>query len=543
MNATEPLQPGHADHGAGWLQISTEGFSSFNKSRPQGHLVKELVQNSFDAIGEGGGTVDLGYHHDGSAFHVSCCDSGAGIEDLAAMRVVYLTFKVDSHLKRGRFGRGFKEILSVAKSATVSSGGGQIQFVTENGRQVTRVVSKPDAQRGTAVEMMFDWPPETIGEFDSYFSRFLVPDGVTFRLNGRTLPPRPVRFLIAAQLPTEIYHAERHSWQKPRRKTTIELVETRDGETPHIYEMGIPVAETEWTVPFHANIQQRVPMNPNRDALASGYARRIHTACLPTIVALLDAQELTADWIGAAGVEAEPEVQKAIVEQAFGPNAVRSVPAMGKRDFDDDAERNGASIVKTAQMSSGFREMAKAHLPTAREAVVKREVEIAEEIASTRFQVEDVEDRTDPRLVWIEKRGGSARINRRLSFAVWFCQKLVDSTNETHMPVTGAVALGERPALGKSPFLAHWTNDNRLTLALEFDPFWDHPLGAKALSVLIHEAAHARNMHHGKGFHDEVERLGGVAAEVMFHHGDEVRRGWADLMELSPNREGDNQAG
>ena len=34
----------------GWLQISTEGFAAFNKARPPGHLVKELVQNGFDAL-------------------------------------------------------------------------------------------------------------------------------------------------------------------------------------------------------------------------------------------------------------------------------------------------------------------------------------------------------------------------------------------------------------------------------------------------------------------------------------------------------------
>ena len=106
----------------GWLQISTEGFASFNQSRPPGHLVKELVQNAFDAIGDASGTVSLDYGHDGRAFHVACRDSGGGIHDLSAMRVVYLTFKTDSHLKRGRFGRGFKEILSVASSAMVTSG-------------------------------------------------------------------------------------------------------------------------------------------------------------------------------------------------------------------------------------------------------------------------------------------------------------------------------------------------------------------------------------------------------------------------------------
>ena len=45
------------------------------------------------------------------------------------------------------------------------------------------------------------------------------------------------------------------------------------------------------------------------------------------------------------------------------------------------------------------------------------------------------------------------------------------------MPVTGAVALGDQPLHGTSRFLAHWSNDNRLTLALEFDPFWEFVSG------------------------------------------------------------------
>jgi hypothetical protein len=113
---------------SGWLQISTEGFASFNQSRPPGHLVKELVQNAFDAIGDVTGSVSLDYHYHGPMFHVDCRDTGGGIHDLSAMRVVYLTFKTDSHLKRGRFGRGFKEILSVARSAVVTSGAETIEY-------------------------------------------------------------------------------------------------------------------------------------------------------------------------------------------------------------------------------------------------------------------------------------------------------------------------------------------------------------------------------------------------------------------------------
>ena len=455
---------------AGWLQISTEGFASFNQSRPPGHLVKELVQNAFDAVGTTGGLVALDYRHDGQVFEVTCRDTGTGISELSTMRVVYLTFKTDSHLKRGRFGRGFKEVLSAAKSAVVTSGGKAIHFLMEDGRQTTRETTADHLEVSSHVVMTFDWPAETCVEFDKYFGRFLVPASVSFLLNGRPLASRETRQLIDAQLTTEIYNPECHSWQKPRRKTIIELVDATGGEEPFIYEMGIPVAAAEWTVPFHANILQRVPMNPNRDALASGYAKRIHAACLPTLLPELDREDVTADWVGSAGIEAAPEVQKVIIVKAFGENAVRSVPTMGKRDFDDDAEDIGANVVKTAQMSNGFREMAKVHLPTAKDAVKSEELRIANNVAATRFTVEDVKDLTDPRLAWIERRGGSAHVNRRLTFAVWFCQKLVDASGENSIPVTGAVALGSvptqlHPRVGR--FLAHWSSDNRLTLALE----------------------------------------------------------------------------
>jgi hypothetical protein len=158
----------------------------------------------------------------------------------------------------------------------------------------------------------------------------LDPKNVTLNLNCRALKRRTVEHSIEAHLVTEIYNAENHSWQKPRRKTTIELVKTREEEEPFIYEMGIPVALAEWTVPCHANILQRVPMNPNRDALASGYAKRIHAACLPTLLRELSAEAVTADWAGAAGVDAAPEIQKEIVTNAFGDNAVRSVPRDGQ---------------------------------------------------------------------------------------------------------------------------------------------------------------------------------------------------------------------
>ena len=264
----------------------------------------------------------------------------------------------------------------------------------------------------------------------------------------------------------------------------------------------------------------------------TGYSKRIHKTCLPTLLPELTQEETTADWVGAAGAESTPEVQREIITKAFGEEAVRSVPTMGKRDFDHDAERIGAAVVKTAQMSSGFREMAKEHLPTAKEAVIEAEIKAAKNVAETGFKLTDVVQQEDPRFKWIGKQGGQAHVDRCLSFAVWFCQKLVDSTGDIEHPVTGSLALGSKPQLFGTElgtFLAHWSDNNVLTLAIDVDCFWQEPLAAESLSILVHEAGHARAMHHGRGFVDEIERLAGVGSQVMLEHRDEIVRRWPEL--------------
>ena len=153
-------------------------------------------------------------------------------------------------------------------------------------------------------------------------------------VNGVRIGPRPVEHVVHASLSTELYNPTSQSWKKPSRRTAIHLVRTRPGETATIYEMGIPVAALEWSVPFHCDIQQRVPMNPNRDAVASGYPLKLHVACLPTLLEQMDEETIKHDWVGSAG-----------------------------RHFDEDARELGVQVINTAQTSGGFREMLKAFVP------------------------------------------------------------------------------------------------------------------------------------------------------------------------------------
>ena len=513
----------------GWLAISTEGFAAMNAARPPEHLVKELVQNALDSFPEGQpGAIQLRYGHDGHRFQVECCDNGSGINALDDLRVVYLTHKTDSHLKRGRFGRGFKEALCIADAALVESQGEQLQFLQEQGQRVTRRSTIATAPlRGTRVAMQMRWPPETAEQLDRYFHRFLVPEGIVLEVNGARILPRAVEHRVQVSLTTELYDPVSQSWKKPKRRTDIQMVRTRSDETPTIYELGIPVAALEWSVPYHCDIQQRVPMNPNRDAVASGYAVQLHVACLPALLDAMDAETIKQDWVGHAGRRCDAAVQQRIVERAFGSNIARSVPRMGSRHFDEDARELGVQVINTAQTSGGFREMLRQFVPSAQEVVRKDEVVKAQTAAADGFAVATAADPADQRHHWMARQGGRERVERCLAFAVWFCQQLVNSCPGRQSEVSGQLTLNRDPA---ATLYAHWSERNVLTLALDQNCFWQAPLGPEALQVLIHEAAHAMNMHHGLEFRQELERLAGVAAALMLQRAEEIRRRFPDLL-------------
>lgn len=515
-------------HTQGWLAISTDGFAAMNAARPPEHLVKELVQNALDSIPAGQmGLIQLAYGHHNGSFQVSCSDNGTGISRLEDLRVVYLTHKTDSHRKRGRFGRGFKEALCVARQARVASSDQQLHFLWENGERISRLSPLAVAVAGTQVQMQMPWPQEVAEQLDRYFAGFLLPEGVTLEVNGRLIAARPPQQWIEASLPTEIYDAASQSWKKPTRRSAIALVPALPGETPTIHEMGIPVAAVEWGVPFHCDVQQRVPMNPNRDAVSSGYPLRLQVACLPALLEHMDEATLKQDWVGAAGRRCDETVQRQIIQRAFGENIARSVPRMGARQFDEDARDLGVQIINTAQTSGGFRDMLKALVPSAKEVVHQQEQVQAEQARSQAFVPTIPLEEQDPRRRWFEQWGGRERVERCLAFAVWFCQQLIDTCPIPQQQVRGQLTLNPG---GSDRLYAHWSSDNQLTLALDQPCFWREPLGAEALMVLIHEAAHAMNMHHGYDFRKEMERLAGVAASLMLRRSDEIRRRFPELL-------------
>lgn len=134
------------------MSIRTEGFAAMNAARPPEHLLKELVQNALDSLDpDGGGRVCLSDGLQGELLLVHCADNGIGIDNLAELRVVYRTHKTDSHRKRGRFGRGFKEALCIAEQARGASGKQPLALLQESGvTTAARSAPMPVRRSGSA---------------------------------------------------------------------------------------------------------------------------------------------------------------------------------------------------------------------------------------------------------------------------------------------------------------------------------------------------------------------------------------------------------
>lgn len=511
-----------------WLDIDPKGFAAENKGRPKPHLVKELVQNALDAIGQDEGEVIVVVEARSSKkVRVLVRDSGCGIppENLQNIRTVFWTSKHDSHTKRGRMGRGFKEMLCLAEKAEVVSGDHALIF--EEGGVFRE--SRENHYNGTIVEMILPWPRESIEEINSYLRSLLVPKNITLTLSGEPIKHRRLKHSIEASLPTEVF--DDGAWTKVNRPTAIHLVPTYRDEDPMIYEMGIPVCPAEWEYGYHIDVQQRIPMNPKRDAVASGYQVKLHKAAIPVILPELNKEQILSDTISNVIPDLPQEIQKAIIDKGLGTNIVRQVPtvANGRRDFNADARENGFSTVDTRTLAGGFREVIKELVPTAAEVVTQREEEHFTAAAAASFSIEEWKDTQDDekkkREELIKARGGQAHVAEVTKFAKWFVHQIL---SESGLGDFRGVALADFGTLIGAPD-ATWSYGHTLTIGLRTSYVFEHTLGAESLSLLIHEAAHHRAFHHGDNFHKEVERLGGVAANVALRDADYIRKTFPNL--------------
>src|SRR5580700_10341015 len=224
-----------------WIIADKEGIRKNLGTRGFSFVLNEMVQNAIDEnITKV--EIDLPRPVNGRTTLKVTDDSPDGWHDLSHSYTMFAeSYKRSNPEKRGRFNIGEKFVLALCTEATISTMNGRVSFNSDDTRTESSRVKRG---RGTEFLGTMRLKIEEWEEMVEGAKRLIPPSGVTILVNGVAVSNREPVLSWKANLPSLIPDEEGRL-RPTKRDTTITLYAIEQGETPTLYEMGIPVVEFE----------------------------------------------------------------------------------------------------------------------------------------------------------------------------------------------------------------------------------------------------------------------------------------------------------
>lgn len=302
-----------------WLGASITGLAKLVEHRGKKFVLEELLQNAWDEpVKRVTATLELIEGRRAARIRVED-DSPDGYSDITHAFILFAESKKKSDpTKRGVFNLGEKLVLSLCESAIVSTTTGTLVF-DEKGRHRKHEKRK----KGSVFEGVVKMTKTEFEEVCAAAHRLIPPRGIVTTFNGKELQHRKPVKTFTAQLPTVISDDEGNLTRKTIRQTNVSVYEPLPDEVPALYEMGIPVVETndKW----HVDVQQKVPLNTDRDNVTPAYLRQIRTLVLNEMIDFVKGEDAASSWAKNAleDKDIKPEtVIKLLDEIMPGPKAI-----------------------------------------------------------------------------------------------------------------------------------------------------------------------------------------------------------------------------
>lgn len=301
-----------------WYEAEKEGLAMLLEKRGKAFAISELVQNAWDADGVTEVVVSLQpIKNSPTALLQVEDDSPDGFRDITHAYTLFAqSEKKADPTKRGRFNLGEKLVLACCVNAEVITTTGHVVF-EENGK---RRSGKQRTNIGSRFIARIRATREELVEIEEHFFKLLPPTGIVTSFNGKTLEKRETVHVFCATLATEVAD-DQGNLRPTKRRTQVEIYEPRDGEIPHLYELGIPVVEMgdRW----HVNVCQKVPLNMDRDNVTPAYLRKLRVHVLNEMFDLINEEDATT-WCrdAVADKDVDDEAVQASLDLRFGQQRV-----------------------------------------------------------------------------------------------------------------------------------------------------------------------------------------------------------------------------
>ena len=289
-------------HRRDWIDVDLDGLDK-TLTRRTGlvWLLHELLANAYDTNATTAAVTLKPVPGKPLAELIVEDDDPDGFRDLADAYTLYAESakKVDPS-KRGRWNAGEKLVLARCVTAAVISTTGTVSFGPDG-----RKHSVKRTEAGTIFAAVVRMTREELEDVLEKIHLVIPPIPTT--INGVALRQRePVKSFELA-LPTEVADTEGYL-RRTVRKTTVHVY---DGPGC-IYELGIPVVETG--DPWGVSVEQKVPLNSDRDNVTPAYLRELRVAVVNRMH-----DQLTPE------TAASPAVQDALTDERIEAAAVETI--------------------------------------------------------------------------------------------------------------------------------------------------------------------------------------------------------------------------
>jgi hypothetical protein len=273
----------------------------------------------------------------------------SGFPDLTHAWTVFApSLKKTDPTKAGRFNVGEKMVLAFCKQARIHTTKGLVEFDVDGRKDYPR----RKREVGTEFWAHIDCNQERYDQFVEYMRQLIVKPGLALTVNGEVIQSRKPIHTFVEKLPTEIA-GEDGTLRKSIRQCEVQVYDPLPGETPTLYEMGIPVVETgdKW----HYNVMQKVPLNVDRDNVTPAYLRDLRVVVFNEMHDEITEEDTTATWVNEATDDEDcvPEAVEAYRVMRYGKKSVAFDPT--NPEANAEAAAHGYTVIPSRGLSSGQR--------------------------------------------------------------------------------------------------------------------------------------------------------------------------------------------
>jgi hypothetical protein len=474
-----------------WFTVDKKGLAQLQARRPKAAAIVELISNAWD---QDVTAVEITLVAEGRGkYRLTVIDNDPnGFADLTHAFTLFIasTKKADVE-KRGRFNLGEKLVLALCESATISSTTGTIIFDPTYGRSRTKVKRDQGSEFSAIIKMTAAEVSETCDMVET----LIPPAGVYTTFNGVALVERTPVHEFKTTLPTEIADEE-GNLRRTQRMATVRLFDPIAGETPTIYELGIPVVASgdRW----HCDIGQKIPLNMDRDNVTPGFLRTLRTAVANEMHDRLSTEDANSTWAreALADKRISDDAVRSIIEKRFGDKAVIYDPS--------DPEANSLAVAKGYSLVHGRNLSGREWANVKRTDVLSPAGQVtpsSSKLLASKFSPDGV-DR------WVPEERWTPEIHRVVTYARHLGGELLGF--EPDVSVLSDIAVGA---------IAFYSNRSlTFNLGRLGHKWFKKVRQAEIDELLIHEFAHDKVSNHlDDAFADECCRLGAKLRTARSH--------------------------